>query len=126
MAKTQAGIEAWALICHITAPALPPVSTKTAIKDVAYRTLKAGKDFPHSRIDEAAQERCGWKATARIKQRAIELGHIKPDSPWKMETREPVNDNALLHRLIAMQRNAFGADRDALEVAINQIKATLP
>ena len=124
MGKTQAGREAWAFICFVVAPALPPVTTKTAIKDVAYRTFKVGKAFPASRIDEAAQERCGWKVKALIEERARELRLQLPEGhPGRRNTtRACDNDGEYIDRLRATQRVATPDQREALEWAIRRIQ----
>lgn len=120
--RTQAGRETWALICFIVAPALPPVTTKTAIKAVAYRAFQVGPEFPQSIIDEAAQERNGWPTRARVEARARELGLRLPETLTRNKAGPCEDDGEYLNRLRAMQRNAFGADAEALANAIRELE----
>lgn len=125
--KTQAGRETWALICWIVAPALPPVTTKTAIKAVAYKTFGAGPDFPASRIDEAAQERNGWKTKAAFEARARELGLRLPEGHPGREsvTAGCGNDAEYIDRLRRQQRLAPPHEWQAYERYIEQVSGRL-
>lgn len=129
MSKTQAGREAWALICFVVAPALPPVTTKTKIKEAAYAAFNVGDGFPQSRIDEAAQERCGWPTKAAIEDRARQLGLRLPESPWKR--RGFGSSERLLENLRAAQATLYTRHQDprhpeiiALAEAIDQLAGT--
>ena len=81
--KTESGKQAWAFICFIVAPVLPPVTTKTQIKAVANEVFKVDEKDSRgnlkwpggaSKIAEAAQERCGSPTKDSITARAQELG----------------------------------------------------
>lgn len=98
----------------------------------AYRAFRCGKDFPQSRVDEAAQERNGWTTYHRFRERAIQLG-IQPGlqrldalpstHSLKVNRVEAArNDAEFIDRLEWMRRNATGIDYDALTEAINQMR----
>lgn len=130
--KTPAGKETWAFICGIVCPSLPYGSSRTDIRFAAYRAFRCGKDFPQSRVDEAAQERNGWTTYHRFRERAIQLG-IQPGlqrldalpstHSLKVNRVEAArNDAEFIDRLEWMRRNATGIDYDALTEAINQMR----
>jgi len=127
--QTQEGREAWWFICQTVRPMLPPVTSIKHIKSVAYAAYKCGADWPASRIDEAAAQRCGPLTLHRIKARARELGLAPPEaSPWYRpdETGGRISEREIIRRLEWMRLHATGATAQAIDAALAISRADRP